>query len=98
MLRTRGGSCSTSRQVLRSAARGHGGRRNASSLGEGFRIAEDLGVFTGVQCTQGSAAFEAALGAAQQAARRQRAEAPVLYGAMIGRAALTKRWTKKKPT
>ncbi|MCC8493723.1 SUMF1/EgtB/PvdO family nonheme iron enzyme [Xanthomonas hortorum pv. gardneri] len=35
---TRGGSFASSRKVLRSAARGHGGRTNASSLGEGFRI------------------------------------------------------------
>jgi formylglycine-generating enzyme required for sulfatase activity len=75
---TRGGSYSTSRQVLRSAARGHGGRTNASSLGEGFRIAEDLGACIGIQCTDGSAAFKEALGVAQQMEGRRRAEAPKL--------------------
>ncbi|PLY39366.1 sulfatase, partial [Janthinobacterium sp. ROICE36] len=66
---TRGGSYSASRQVLRSAARGHGGRGNASSLGEGFRIAEDLGSFTAGSCAEGDAAFVAALAAARQAQR-----------------------------
>lgn len=69
---TRGGSYSASRQVLRSAARGHGGRGNASSLGEGFRIAEDVGSCTASTCADGDAAFVAALAAAQQAARRPR--------------------------
>ena len=67
---TRGGSYSSSRQVLRSAARGHGGRGNASSLGEGFRIAEDLGSCTASDCADGDAAFLQALQAAQQAQRR----------------------------
>jgi formylglycine-generating enzyme required for sulfatase activity len=75
---TRGGSYSFSRQVLRSAARGHGGRNNASSLGEGFRIAEDLGSCTGVQCAYGSAAFQNGLGAAQQLERQRREQAPML--------------------
>ena len=67
---TRGGSYSASRQVLRSAARGHGGRGNASSLGEGFRIAEDVGSCTASACADGDTAFVAALAAARQAARR----------------------------
>ena len=70
---TRGGSYSASRQVLRSAARGHGGRGNASSLGEGFRIAEDLGSCTASSCAEGDAAFVAALAAARQADRQRRA-------------------------
>ncbi len=69
---TRGGSYSASRQVLRSAARGHGGRGNASSLGEGFRIAEDLGSCTASACADGDAAFVAALAAARQADRQRR--------------------------
>jgi len=69
---TRGGSYASARSVLRSAARGHGSRTNASSLGEGFRIAEDIGTCTG-QCAQGDAGFSAALTAAQQAERARRA-------------------------
>ena len=70
---TRGGSYSSSRQVLRSAARGHGGRTNASSLGEGFRIAEDIGACTTAPCTAPDAGFVAGLAAAQQADRQKRA-------------------------
>ena len=70
---TRGGSYSSSRQVLRSAARGHGGRDNASSLGEGFRIAEDLGGCTASTCAGGDAAFIQALQAVQQAELHRRA-------------------------
>ncbi|MEG0881858.1 MAG: formylglycine-generating enzyme family protein [Janthinobacterium sp.] len=67
---TRGGSYSASRQVLRSAARGHGGRTNASSLGEGFRIAENVGscVASASACGDGDAVFVAALAVAQQTA------------------------------
>ena len=72
---TRGCSYASSRQVLRSAARGHDGRINASSLGEGFRIAEDLGACTGARCTDGAETFVAALAAAQQAERDRRAQA-----------------------
>jgi len=69
---TRGGSYSSSRQLLRSAARGHGGRTNASSLGEGFRIAEDIGACRTSDCAASDAAFGAALAAAQrqESARR----------------------------
>jgi formylglycine-generating enzyme required for sulfatase activity len=70
---TRGGGYSASRQVLRSAARGHGGRTNASSLGEGFRIAEDISACTAARCTAPDAGFVAGLAAAQQAERRRRA-------------------------
>lgn len=71
---TRGGTYSSSRQVLRSAARGHGGRTNASSLGEGFRIAEDIGACTG-KCAEPAAGFVAALVVAQQQERDRRAQA-----------------------
>ena len=70
---TRGGSYSSSRQLLRSAARGHGGRGNASSLGEGFRIAEDLTPCTDSACAAGDAAFMQALQAAQRSERARRA-------------------------
>lgn len=70
---TRGGTYSGSRLVLRSAARGHGGRTNASSLGEGFRIAEDLAGCTGSRCTEGGPGFAAALAQAQQDERARRA-------------------------
>ncbi|NHF68037.1 formylglycine-generating enzyme family protein [Xanthomonas hortorum] len=66
---TRGGSFASSRQVLRSAARGHGGRTNASSLGEGFRIAEDIGNCTASACVDTDAGFVEALESAQ---RRER--------------------------
>jgi len=69
---TRGGAYSSSRQVLRSAARGHGSRQNASSLGEGFRVAEDIGDCTGA-CLEPDARFVAGLAAAQQAERGRRA-------------------------
>ncbi|MCE4364801.1 formylglycine-generating enzyme family protein [Xanthomonas hortorum] len=52
---TRGGSFASSRKVLRSAARGHGGRTNASSLGEGFRIVEDIGACTASACVDADA-------------------------------------------
>lgn len=68
---TRGGSYSAPRSVLRSAARGHGGRTNASGLGEGFRIAEDIGACDG-QCAAGDPGFSAGLMAAQQAERERR--------------------------
>ena len=70
---TRGGTYSSSRQVLRSAARGHGGRRNASSLGEGFRIAEDIGGPAAATPLLPDARFTAGLAAAQQAERSRRA-------------------------
>lgn len=69
---TRGGSYSSSRLVLRSAARGHGGRTNASSFGEGFRLAEDIGACNG-SCAAGDPGFVAGLAAAQQAERERRA-------------------------
>lgn len=72
---TRGGSYSSSRQVMRSAARGHGGRANASSLGEGFRIAEDIGGCGDGRCGVADAAFMAGLAAAQKAERDRRAAA-----------------------
>lgn len=68
---TRGGSYSAPRSVLRSAARGHGGRTNASSLGEGFRVAEDIGG-CGDQCAAGDQGFRAGLAAAQQTERERR--------------------------
>lgn len=73
---TRGGTYSSSRQVLRSAARGHGGRTNASSLGEGFRIAEDIGACKAGSCLEPDPRFAAALAAAQQEERRRRAGLP----------------------
>ena len=70
---TRGGTYSGSRLVLRSAARGHGGRTNASSLGEGLRIAEDIGACTEGRCSAGDPPFAAGLAAAQDAERARRA-------------------------
>ena len=70
---TRGGTYSSSRQVLRSATRGHGGRTNASALGEGFRIAEEIGACTSVKCAGADARFVAALAAAQGVERSRRA-------------------------
>jgi len=54
---TRGGSYAASRQVLRSAARGHGARTNASNLGEGFRIAAEIGNCAVQTCNNGDAGF-----------------------------------------
>ena len=71
---TRGGAYSSSRLVLRSAARGHGGRTNASSLGEGFRLAEDIGDCSGSRCTEGDPAFAAALATAQAGERARRGQ------------------------
>ncbi|WP_244664201.1 hypothetical protein [Xanthomonas phaseoli] len=52
---TRGGSFAASRQVLHSAARGNASRTNASSLDEGFRIAEYLGTCTASPCNDADA-------------------------------------------
>ncbi|KQQ82496.1 hypothetical protein ASF73_19595 [Xanthomonas sp. Leaf131] len=71
---TRGGSFASSRQVLRSAARGHGGRTNASSLGEGFRIAEDIGACTASACIDADTGFVEALESAQRREREVRAK------------------------
>jgi formylglycine-generating enzyme required for sulfatase activity len=68
---TRGGSYASARAVLRSAARGHGGRTNASSLGEGFRIAEDIGACD-EKCAANDADFDAALALAQKTERDRR--------------------------
>lgn len=70
---TRGGSYSAPRSVLRSAARGHGGRTNASGLGEGFRVAEDIGNCTSPACMRSDPAFGQGLAAAQAAERAHRA-------------------------
>ena len=79
---TRGGAYSSSRLVLRSAARGHGGRTNASSLGEGFRLAEDLGDCSGSRCTEGDASFAAALATAQAGERALRGQQDSKQGAV----------------
>ncbi|MGV7179956.1 hypothetical protein [Xanthomonas axonopodis] len=70
---TRGGSFAASRQALRSAARGHARHTSASSLGEGFRIAEDIGNCTASPCIDADAEFLAALEAAQRHERDRRA-------------------------
>jgi len=58
--------------------RGHAGKDNRSSLGEGFRIAEDIAgdadQATGVRATAGQSVFEAGLAAAQTAERARRAQ------------------------
>jgi formylglycine-generating enzyme required for sulfatase activity len=58
--------------------RGHAGKDNRSSLGEGFRIAEDIaddaGQAAGARATAGQSAFEAGLAVAQTAERARRAQ------------------------
>jgi formylglycine-generating enzyme required for sulfatase activity len=58
--------------------RGHAGRDNRSSMGEGFRIAEtitdDAGQRTGERKTAGLSAFETALAAAQKDERARRTQ------------------------
>jgi hypothetical protein len=49
--------------------RGHTGRDNRSSTGEGFRIAEDIVEGATGGGTQGPSTFDTALAAAQQAER-----------------------------
>lgn len=58
--------------------RGHAGKANRSSLGEGFRIAEDIAgdadQAAGAKVTGGQSAFEAGLAVAQTAERARRAQ------------------------
>lgn len=61
---------------IRSAMRAHAGTKNPSSLGEGFRIAQDIDGSAG----GGDNAFEAELAKAQQAERRRRAQAAAAKG------------------
>ena len=62
--------------------RGHAGKDNRSSLGEGFRIAEDIaddaGQADGARATAGQSAFEAGLAVAQTAERARRAQSVAL--------------------
>jgi len=77
----RGGSYSSGVKGARISARGHGSQDNASSLGEGFRLASDILKDTAQACKAGkstpcantsrSASFEAKLAAAQAASRAQ---------------------------
>jgi len=59
-------------------SRGHAGKENRSSLGEGFRIAEDMtdnaGQAAGAGAIEGQSAFEAGLALAQTAERARRAQ------------------------
>lgn len=73
----RGGSYNAGAIGASPAYRGHAGKENRSSLGEGFRIAEDIAngadQAAGGKTTAGQSAFEAGLAAAQTAERARRA-------------------------
>lgn len=76
MVIRRGGSYSTRpdspTSALRSAMRAHAGEKNPSSLGEGFRLAQDIE--QGAGASSGVNPFEAELAKAQQAERQRRAQ------------------------
>jgi formylglycine-generating enzyme required for sulfatase activity len=75
----RGGSYNGGRAGASPTYRGHAGRDNRSSMGEGFRIAEtitdDAGQRTGAKKTAGLSAFETSLAAAQEDERARRTQA-----------------------
>jgi formylglycine-generating enzyme required for sulfatase activity len=72
----RGGSYNSGPVGASPTYRGHAGRDNRSSVGEGFRIAEtltnDAGQGSGAKKTAGLSAFETGLAAAQKAERANR--------------------------
>lgn len=73
----RGGSYNAGAVGASPTYRGHAGKENRSSLGEGFRIVEEIGgganQATGAKATAGQIAFEAGLAAAQAVERARRA-------------------------
>jgi len=73
----RGGAYNSGPVGASPTARGHAGKANRSSLGEGFRIAEDIADddhAAGAKATAGQSAFEAGLAVAQTAERARRAQ------------------------
>lgn len=76
MVIRRGGSYSSRPDLpgseVRSAARAHAGEKNASSTGDGFRIAQDIEY--GAGASSGVSPFEVELAKAQQAERQRRAQ------------------------
>jgi formylglycine-generating enzyme required for sulfatase activity len=68
----RGGSYNAGQIGAGPAFRGHAGKENRSSLGEGFRIAEDI--TDGAKAKAGQSAFEAGLALAQTAERARRVQ------------------------
>lgn len=77
----RGGSYNSGPIGSSPTFRGHAGKENRSSLGEGFRIAEDIAdnasLAVGAKATAGQSAFEAGLALAQTAERARRARSMV---------------------
>lgn len=73
----RGGSYNSGPVGASPTLRGHAGKDNRSSLGEGFRIAEDIAddadQAAGARATGGQSAFEAGLALAQTAERARQA-------------------------
>lgn len=78
----RGGSYNSGPGGANPTSRGHAGPDNRSSLGEGFRIAEDIAPnaseAAGAGAGAGQGAFEAGLAAAQAAERARRAQSVAL--------------------
>jgi formylglycine-generating enzyme required for sulfatase activity len=74
----RGGGYNSGKIGATPTLRGHAGRDNRSSLGEGFRIAEDItnaaDPAASAKATAGQSAFEASLAVAQTAERARRAQ------------------------
>lgn len=73
----RGGSYNAGQIGAGPAFRGHAGKENRSSLGEGFRIAEDIvdaKQAAGAKAKAGQSPFEAGLAVAQTAERARRAQ------------------------
>jgi hypothetical protein len=75
----RGGSYNAGAVGASPTYRGHAGKENRSSLGEGFRIVEEIAggadQVAGGKTTAGQSAFEAGLAIAQTAERARRAGA-----------------------
>jgi formylglycine-generating enzyme required for sulfatase activity len=74
----RGGNYNSGRRGTSPTFRGHAGMDNRSSVGEGFRIAEDVAGNTdqaaGARATAGTGSFEAGLAAAQAVERARQAQ------------------------
>lgn len=80
----RGGSYSSGAAAASPSERGHTGRDNHSSTGEGFRIAEDLVDGSGsTSAAIHASAFDSALAAAQQAERARMAAGAALNKAVV---------------
>jgi hypothetical protein len=77
----RGGGYNSAKVGASPTYRGHAGRDNRSSVGEGFRIAETIldgaGQSAGEKKTGGLSAFEMGLAAAQKAERARRTQSMV---------------------